>query len=82
MKETLLFIIIVLAIFSIIKVLLLIAYSYVLKPKVDKDGNIIAPKNKKDDKDGNIIAPKNKKDDKDDEKTLNNDDDDDFWNDW
>ena len=68
MKETLLFIIIVLAIFSILKVLLLIAYSYVLKPKVDKDGN--------------IIAPKNKKDDKDDEKTLNNDDDDDFWNDW
>ena len=68
MKETLLFIIIVLAIFSIIKVLLLFDYSYVLKPKVDKDGN--------------IIAPKNKKDDKDDEKTLNNDDDDDFWNDW
>ena len=50
MKETLLFIIIVLAIFSIIKVLLLIAYSYVLKPKVDKDGNIIAPKNKKDER--------------------------------
>ncbi|MGT2960489.1 hypothetical protein [Streptococcus caballi] len=55
MDKGLLLVVIFLGIFSIIKVIMIVAYSFIMKPKVDENGNFIKPaesrpeKKKKDD---------------------------------
>ena len=43
MDKSLLIVVIFLGIFSILKVIMFIAYSFVMKPKVDENGDIIKP---------------------------------------
>ena len=51
MDNPLLIVVIFLGIFSILKVIMFIAYSFVMKPKVDENGDVIKPEKTEEDED-------------------------------